>query len=247
MLNCFRFRTVLQFYLCAPFFTVLVFINVFFFVFLQTSNEHAFDLWVKTIAIELIRQTPLDAVKYLDILTLAECWNRKSDKKPVNNSIPCNICSQDPLEESQKQIYVDINRNHVKLPPVLKVEENAENTVQLLLKKCQNVEHYVPVREKLVLFESLCKLGRVRSSEDVSIRVSLTNNNNNNNKRARSLHDLSNCLVSTGVREICKYFEKKTDKDGANISKKNKRLIYSDTNLNMKSNFRTNNSEISCT
>ncbi|CAH1972026.1 unnamed protein product [Acanthoscelides obtectus] len=46
---------------------------------MQASSQRAFDEWVKTIAIELIRQTPLDAIKYLDILTIAECWKRRDD------------------------------------------------------------------------------------------------------------------------------------------------------------------------
>ncbi|XP_064213696.1 uncharacterized protein LOC100142429 isoform X2 [Tribolium castaneum] len=151
---------------------------------IQTANERSFEIWVKTIAIELIRQTPLEAVKYLDIFTLASCWGRKTPKDCNSNYIeppaenPCTVC-------------------------VTNIEEkNIEN----LLKKCQNAESYVPVKEKLILFESLCKLGRkVRSTEDVSCRAA------NGTKRARSMHDLSNFSPHSAVREICKYFEIKSE------------------------------------
>lgn len=137
---------------------------IFFLFYFQTGSEHAFDLWVKTIAIELIRQTPLDSVKYLDILSLTECWNRKQ-----------------PVEDKNKKIELSTT------PP----------DVETLLKKCQNSESYVPVKEKLMLFESLCRLGRkVRSTEDVTVKVEVETA-----KRTRSLHDLSSCVA---VREMCR-------------------------------------------
>lgn len=210
---------------------------------------------MKTIAIELIRQTPLEAVKYLDILTFANSWNKRSaDKKEKYflNADTCNVCSESSISSStttttinntiessiesnqHQQQQTDINRNNVKILQSPSCQTNNNNNegicVELLLKKCQNVENYVSVKEKLVLFESLCKLGRVRSSEDVSIRTTIVNNTNG--KRARSLHDLSNCIVNNGVREICKYFERKTGENAKFIEKKsNKRLIYSDTSL----------------
>lgn len=144
-----------------------------FFLCFQTGSEHAFDLWVKTIAIELIRQTPLDSVKYLDILSLTECWNRKQSS------------TEDTTQKNQ-------NPDPPCSPP----------DVETLLKKCQNPESYVPVKEKLILFESLCRLGRkVRSTEDVTAKPEVETT-----KRARSLHDLSSCLgAQVAVREMCRY------------------------------------------
>ncbi|ENN71206.1 hypothetical protein YQE_12135, partial [Dendroctonus ponderosae] len=129
---------------------------------LQMADETSFDRWVKTLAIELIRQTPLDAIKYLDILTLAKCWSRIERK-----------CAKD---------LNDNNNNSSEVRP-----NDPEEVVESLLKKCQNVETYVPVKEKLFLFESLCKMGRkVRSSEDVSLKPEKSTT-----KRAKSCHDLS--------------------------------------------------------
>lgn len=61
----------------------------------------------------------------------------------------------------------------------------------------------MPVKEKLILFESLCRLGRkVRSTEDVTVRPEMIVEQT---KRARSLHDLSSCLgAQVAVREMCR-------------------------------------------
>lgn len=110
----------------------------------------------------------------------------------------------------------------------VKTDQNDETKVEDLLKKCQNAENYVPVKEKLLLFETLCRLGRkVRSTEDVSLKVDVTA------KRAKSLHDLS--FNSAPVKEICRYFEKQTEnepKPSDSIMKRDQRLIRSDSNLN---------------
>ncbi|XP_018576401.1 uncharacterized protein LOC108914954 [Anoplophora glabripennis] len=188
---------------------------------LQTASQRAFDEWVKTIAIELIRQTPLDAIKYLDILTIADCWKRREesyekdwnfnncvsvDAKPETN---CGTCKNHCEKININKTTVTANDNST---TISKIPERTAKTVAIveeqhvedLLKKCQNVENYVPVKEKLFLFESLCKYGRkVRSTEDVSLKV------DTGTKRARSLHDLTNLNSHIAVREICKYFEKK--------------------------------------
>ncbi|KAJ8959590.1 hypothetical protein NQ318_021768, partial [Aromia moschata] len=178
-----------------------------------TANERTFDEWVKIIAIELIRQTPLDAIKYLDILTIADCWKGREkrcekdwnfndclsmESTPKDSCVSCN-------ESCQQTTSLNNNNSPVKMPEkVVAVVE--EHQVEDLLRKCQNVENYVPVKEKLFLFESLSKFGRkVRSTEDVSLKV------DTGTKRARSLHDLSNINSHIAVREICKYFENKND------------------------------------
>jgi hypothetical protein len=157
---------------------------------LQTGTQRSFDIWVKTIAIELIRQTPLEDVKYLDIFTFATCWTKNQPKDCNSNYI------EEPVEPRCTACVKNNNE-----PP------SEEKTVETLLKKCQNAENYVPVKEKLILFESLCKMGRkVRSTEDVSCKTGV-----GGTKRARSMHDLSNFNQHSAVREICKYFEIKSE------------------------------------
>lgn len=234
----------------------------------QTGSEKAFDLWVKTIAIELIRQTPLDSVKYLDILTLNECWNRK---EPFNGTPQSNAPPDLPPEEilpkrleTKPNVVYDVNRNpvtstekvlNIKVPAPQeskdvvdsgrKLPVKDEEAVEVLLKKCQNPESYVPVKEKLVLFESLCRLGRkVRSTEDVTFKIEAET------KRARSLHDLSSCFGShIAVREICKYFETKGEEEAGNypiVNRTNRRLINSDSQLNNVRKYTQHMHNISC-
>lgn len=189
---------------------------MFIFLFLfQISTRRAFDEWVKAVAIELIRQTPLGDVKYLDIFTFQDNWNPQDsncDKDwnfndncaPQSNSRCCDICDKNN----------QFNNSYPSTSPLRtdsSFEEDVaieEKYVQDLLRRCQNTESYVPVKDKLFLFESLCKLGRkVRSTEDVASRVGPTGN-----KRAKSLNDLSHSLGShNAVREICKYFENKNN------------------------------------
>ncbi|XP_076269168.1 uncharacterized protein LOC143201830 isoform X2 [Rhynchophorus ferrugineus] len=188
---------------------------------LQTADKKSFDQWVKIIAIELIRQTPLDAIKYLDILTLAESWTRDDaacakdwnfNNIPAKELSPLNCAhTSTPIktvripewnyEQATKAPEITISTAHC--------SDDSEEVIENLLKKCQNVETYVPVKEKLFLFESLCKLGRkVRSSEDVSLRLETSVA-----KRAKSCHDLSNMHTHIAVREICKYFEHRVESD----------------------------------
>ncbi|GJQ82244.1 hypothetical protein Trydic_g19444 [Trypoxylus dichotomus] len=276
---------------------------------IQTPNEKCFDLWVKAIAIELIRQTPLEDVKYFDILTIDDNWKRRLNEKQrdlnfncIRSSERCNSCSaissktveiqkrREPSYENvakyqshteapsryksassfknsvnyasqRSQIYhrngekvcvrarsrschsitndsvsrQDINSNYIDTKPRIivtfansKVVDNDEKAFEVLLKKCQNHENYVPVKEKLLLFETLCRLGRKvsRSTEDMHLKPDIAT------KRARSLHDLHS-VSSTGVRQICRYFEDKCE-----TSSENKRLIHSDSNLNALQRFK---------
>lgn len=233
---------------------------------------------MKTIAIELIRQTPLEAIKYLDILTLTPQLhstpknNTETEKDCNDNSIiptpilPNCIIDQAVINNNFRPKCLnfnnlDENRNNINLeheerlnniaqslptiinpseqflslniPPVRPPRHNDinkkpelllppaddEQTVEILLKKCQNADSYVPVREKLKLFESLCRLGRIQNDDS-----NATNNSKYGTKRARSLHDLSNSKypVQTvaGVKQICKYFETKNGENKDNDSGK---------------------------
>lgn len=197
---------------------------------IQTASERAFDLWVKTIAIELIRQTPLEAVRYLDILTLADCWNKKYNQEDCTQDWNCNYIKN---EEAQSCNYYTNEKQKTKVEPKSFVQPppSDERSIEVLLKKCQNADNYVPVKEKLVLFESLCRFGRkVRSTEDVSVKISVEA------KRAVSMHDLSNSCL-TGVRQICKYFENKREPQEelsssyGTIHRASRRLINFNTQL----------------
>lgn len=97
-------------------------------------------------------------------------------------------------------------------PPVLTMPP-CEEDVAKLLERCQRVDHYVPVREKLTLFESLSRLGGrlARSTEDLG-RTS-SNPSPRGKQRARSLHDLNRGARALPVREMCRFFEGELEQD----------------------------------
>ncbi|XP_043510053.1 uncharacterized protein LOC122528708 [Frieseomelitta varia] len=86
-------------------------------------------------------------------------------------------------------------------------EPPCEEDVARLLERCQRVDHYVPVREKLTLFESLSRLGGrlARSTEDLG--RSSSKPSPRGKQRARSLHDLNRGARAVPVREMCRFFE----------------------------------------
>jgi len=91
--------------------------------------------------------------------------------------------------------------------PSALTQPSCEEDVAKLLERCQRVDHYVPVREKLNLFESLSRLGGrlARSTEDLG-RTS-TKPSPRGKQRARSLHDLNRGARALPVREMCRFFE----------------------------------------
>nr|XP_033335943.1 uncharacterized protein LOC117226075 [Megalopta genalis] len=92
-------------------------------------------------------------------------------------------------------------------------EPPCEEDVARLLERCQRVDHYVPVREKLTLFESLSRLGGrlARSTEDLG--RSSAKPSPRGKQRARSLHDLNRGARAVPVREMCRFFEGDVEHD----------------------------------
>lgn len=164
----------------------------------------------------------------------SQIYQRNNDNRVVTR-VRSRSCNSIPKDEIKKHFNEDVNRNYILNKPQLIVSfdesgsvngkkvNNDENAIEILFKKCQNQENYVPVKEKLLLFETLCRLGRkVRSTEDVNLKMDV------GAKRARSLHDLHS-INSAGVRQICRYFENKCDSQKNN---EEKRLMHSDSHLN---------------
>ncbi|XP_034951420.1 probable serine/threonine-protein kinase MARK-A [Chelonus insularis] len=89
----------------------------------------------------------------------------------------------------------------------ISLDSPCEEDVAKLLERCQRVDHYVPVREKLTLFESLSRLGGrlARSTEDLGRTSSQPSPKGK--QRARSLHDLNRGVKTVPVREMCRLFE----------------------------------------
>ncbi|XP_012267593.2 uncharacterized protein LOC105692751 isoform X1 [Athalia rosae] len=117
------------------------------------------------------------------------------------------------------------------------VTEPCEEAVARLLERCQRVDHYVPVRDKLTLFESLSRLGGrlARSTEDLGRAKAIPSPRGK--QRARSLHDLNRAAKSVPVREMCRFFEGEKCEDISRISN-GQRSRFSDS-LSTASRLRT--------
>ncbi|XP_012218265.2 uncharacterized protein [Linepithema humile] len=98
-------------------------------------------------------------------------------------------------------------------PSASSMHPPCEEDVAKLLERCQRVDHYVPVREKLTLFESLSRLGGrlARSTEDLGRTSSKPSPRGK--QRARSLHDLNRGARAVPVREMCRFFEGDPEQD----------------------------------
>ncbi|XP_075236488.1 uncharacterized protein LOC142333343 isoform X2 [Lycorma delicatula] len=80
-----------------------------------------------------------------------------------------------------------------------------DGTVAELMARCQKDDQYVPVRDKRLLFETLCRRHFVCSTENISLS-STDSGTLAARSRTQSLHDLSQCH-NVAVKEMCRYFE----------------------------------------
>lgn len=149
------------------------------------------------------------------ILSTGKIKNFPMLKTTINK---CNNCNKNKETWDFNQNSIPSDLHTYCGTPADEIEAEVIKTVESIFKKCQDTEKYVPVKEKLVLFESLSRLGRVRSTEDVSLKQQIVT------KRARSLHDLSYSVPMAGVREMCKYFENKTEEPTKSMSFEKKQI-----------------------
>jgi hypothetical protein len=136
----------------------------------------------------------------------------------------------DCVERSSRTLMMSTSLSVLREPP-------CEEDVAKLLERCQRVDHYVPVREKLTLFESLSRMGGrlARSTEDLG--RSSSNPSPRGKQRARSLHDLNRGgTKSVPVREMCRFFENGKHVTSTAVKKDVTRTKYNDFGL-------TNNSK----
>ncbi|XP_015191682.1 PREDICTED: uncharacterized protein LOC107074612 isoform X2 [Polistes dominula] len=118
-------------------------------------------------------------------------------------------------------------------------EPPCEEDVARLLERCQRVDHYVPVREKLTLFESLSRLGGrlARSTEDLGRSESKPSPRGK--QRARSLHDLNRGGArSVPVREMCRFFEGDV-RDTGQSSNQSPTIVNNNNNNNNNNKYST--------
>lgn len=87
--------------------------------------------------------------------------------------------------------------------------ESGDEAVAGLIARCQQVDKYVPVREKRLLFESLCRRAGTRFSSSDNINEMCEPYSLSGQPRTQSLHDLSKYNHNVAVKEICRYFEQR--------------------------------------
>lgn len=214
-------------------------------ILIQTVDKKQFEIWVKVIAIELIRQTPLNRVKFFDILTF--------DTLRENHTSSSTI---DYHNSSFKQPHINIDTTPITKPKTstpkfefqsLKREHRPNDTANNAL-----------FREKILFFESLSRLGRlVHSSEDLSHHPTTIRSRNvsccssvqefvpcatsspntssnicNNDSNRQSIH-LQTSII---VKQMCQLFENKNHcKYSCNFNYNNKKhflQFYHDVNNN---------------
>nr|CAD7461855.1 unnamed protein product [Timema tahoe] len=138
----------------------------------QAGSQHQYDRWVKVLAVELLRQTSLEDIKFLDILAITATLGQAQEERGRARSRG-----------------VQSRRSHL--------SPGGDREVAALLAKCQQVESYVSVREKRRLFESLSlSKQRLAQSTDNLYTEELVPPEICGKKRAHSLHDLSRSSVA---------------------------------------------------
>ncbi|RZF43280.1 hypothetical protein LSTR_LSTR001541 [Laodelphax striatellus] len=282
------------------------------------SSDYEYERWVKTLAVELMRQTPLDAVRFLDILGItatlpsispsgsplplrrthsADSVHLESSRRQPASFLwaaasPCSSIKEEDVEQKTPQ-YIECNNNNNKnthwwtdqcknvscdesirtvqhqrsvdstnlkgnrslrdetdsfvkdeprlsppLPDVVRdlppcerrsrartraaslrgpnprgasaepLSWAGQEAVARLMARCQQADHYVPVKDKKLLFESLCRKRLVCSSDNIDSFSPCSGLPLAVQPRAHSLHDLSRCHSALPVKQLCRYFER---------------------------------------
>uniref|UniRef100_A0A0K8SU91 PH domain-containing protein n=1 Tax=Lygus hesperus TaxID=30085 RepID=A0A0K8SU91_LYGHE len=197
----------------------------------RADTDDSYERWVKAIAAELMRQTPLEWIRFLDILGITGSLRRAQSAE----SLPSSRWSPEPIREGPRQRYVkraelpDVVRD---LPPCYRKSRSRKREPKILSRglsvdaldkidgpvkevtelvaRCQRSDEYVPVKEKRRLFENL-SLNTSENSPAIGVRLL------GQTMRARSLHDLSESAGTRRfarepglpVKEMCRLFERK--------------------------------------
>ncbi|XP_044591337.1 uncharacterized protein DDB_G0280205-like isoform X2 [Cotesia glomerata] len=190
-----------------------------------------------------IKQTKLDLGERRSRARERRTVRSDSNCKLIDNKDRCVIGSRIPISLDLKVIgsSIGIERRspvaksevlikEIPISPIQVVGSNntsltgkkspCEEDVAKLLARCQRVDHYVPVKEKLTLFESLSRMGGrlARSTEDLG-RTS-AQPSPKGKQRARSLHDLNRGVKTVPVREMCRLFEGEKEGKSAEVRAK---------------------------
>ncbi|XP_022192670.2 uncharacterized protein LOC111050629 [Nilaparvata lugens] len=272
----------------------------------QVGSDYEYERWVKILVVELMRQTPLDAVRFLDILGItatlpslspsssplplrrthsADSVHLDSSRRQVwAAASPCTSIKEEDVADQKHSQYIECNNNNdtsrnlwwtdqckknvscdesmrtvedqrsvdetdscespqprlsPPLPDVVRdlppcerrsrartraaslrgpanprgasaepLSWAGQEAVARLMARCQQADHYVPVKDKKLLFESLCRKRLVCSSDNIDTFSAPCGVPLGVQPRAHSLHDLSRCHSALPVKQLCRYFER---------------------------------------
>lgn len=167
----------------------------------QVDTETDYHHWTTTIAGQLLSQTPLEEVKYLDILGIV------TDRTPCRQHSSTNSLTESAPKH--KKISLDVREVNNNAMPSLgsHVYKKSISNLPDLIRECEQSRRlpiikfsdFIPVKQKLMMFErSLqCPSKSVDNLHCLSPRAPDT--------KSSSMHNLD--LSPVAVKDICRYFE----------------------------------------
>lgn len=178
---------------------------------ISTASQQDYDRWVKTLAAELLSQTPLEAVRFLDILGITatiESTKSSTCKGKLSPDIKDSKIPPFPSRHRTVSHGADI------LPPLPDVVKDLppchlpRGGRRPSVPPPREIEHHPEwFNERLLLFESLCKHSGAKPTTQVTpSNLLVVPSNLSAKQRATSCHNLSQ---NPPVKDICKYFEGK--------------------------------------
>lgn len=166
-----------------------------------------------TIAGQLLSQTPLEDVKYLDILGIVSnrtLWRRHSSTDSFKTSV-----------SKYKKTSLDMQEVNNNLIPLFGIHRYKKNVSNLpdLIRECEqsrrlpidDFSDFIPVKQKRMMFEGslICSSRSVDNLHDLSSHTA--------NIKSKSLYNLD--LSSVPVKDICRYFESRFNANEKNTIK----------------------------
>lgn len=148
-------------------------------------------------------QTPLEDVKYLDILGIV------SDRRPCRRHSSTDSSTKSALKHKKTSLDIqEVNNNHIPMFGSRMYKKNVSNLPDLI-KECEQSRRspineftdFTPVKQKRMMFEGslICSSKSVDNLHNLSIHTANIKSN------SRSLHNLDLCVVP--VKDICRFFE----------------------------------------
>lgn len=177
------------------------------------DTEVDYHQWTMTIAGQLLSQTPLEDVKYLDILGIV------TNHTPLRRYSSTNtLTCKSKYKTSSPNIQEEVNNNEL---PIFGSRMYKKNVSHLpdLIRECEQLRRspiiefsdFTPVKQKCKMFEDTL----IVSAKSVENLHNLSSQQRN--VTSKSLYNLDLCAVP--VKDICRYFESRFNANNTNSTK----------------------------